>query len=94
MKIYWSWKSFPEWGELPENERKMIWKKCFTKTLRYWQTWVAFFGCIFCIALGIVLSHCWHGFISSIIGGTIGGAIGGFILGQVITTIGRPHIRE
>jgi hypothetical protein len=95
MSIYWSWKSLPEWRELPENERKIIWKKCYSKTLKHWQTWVAFFGCIAYVWLGrFLVIKIWTSFIGELIGAALGGAIGGFILGQVIVAMGRRHIRD
>jgi len=95
MSTYWSWKSLPEWGELPENERKIIWKKCLSKTYKHWQYWVAFFGCIACGWLGsFLVIKIWTSFIAVLIGAALGGSFGGFILGQVIVAMGRRHIRD
>jgi hypothetical protein len=39
MNIYWSYNSFPELRDMPEEKRKEIWKACHRKIFCHWQTW-------------------------------------------------------
>lgn len=91
MRIYWSLKSIPELAEVPKKDRKKIWRRCFLKALRNWQTLVAGAALGLCAALGNILGEI-LGY--PCIGGAIGGAAGGLICSQVAIKRARPYIRE
>jgi len=91
MKIYWSLKSVPELSGMSKKERKVIWRRCYLKTFRNWQTWVAFIACVVCAGIGNV----WGQILGAeIISTAIGGGIGGLILGLVTAEMESRNIRE
>ncbi len=96
MKIYWLLKSIPELAEMPKKERKAIWRRCYWKVFRHWQTCLALIVCGACAGLGVILGQMWVGnyIVGAAVGGAVGGGIGGFIFAQVATAMARHYIRE
>jgi hypothetical protein len=91
MKIYWTIKSIPELSNLPDEERKTIWRRCWAKASR--KTWIelcilsVFVG--FCMALGIRIWGHWVGIFIT----TIAGFVLGFIWVQLVIRKTIPYIR-
>ena len=91
MKIYWSLKSVPELAGMSKKERKVIWRRCYLKTFRNWQTWLAIVACLVFAGIGNI----WGRILGSeIIGTGIGGGIGGLIFGLVTAEMEGRNIRE
>ncbi len=40
MKIYWSIADIPELKKLPPSKRSEVWKACYLKSFKHWQSWV------------------------------------------------------
>ena len=51
MKIYWTFKSVPEVVGLSKGERKRLWRNCYPKAYRHWQTWVTSIAMVIFFAL-------------------------------------------
>ncbi len=102
MKIYWTLKSIPELAEMSKKDRKKVWRRCYWKVFRHWQTWFALATCGVCTALGVALGRfCGEltgnfirELIAATVGGAVGGGIGGSVFAQVAIAMGRRHIRE
>jgi len=95
MRIYWSLNSVPELAALPKMERKRVWRTCYHRTFRHWQTWLALLFCGLCGGAGVQIGKFIFedGWMMLVCAGICGG-IGGFIFGQVATQIAIPYIRQ
>jgi len=95
MKIFWSFKSIPELAEMPKSEAKKIWLRCYLKSYRSWQAWLALIICGACAAFGYIIGYTISDtYIVGPIGAGIGGAIGGLIGGHIHTRRMRQYICE
>lgn len=95
MRLYWTINSIPELRSLPKRERKQVWRRCYNKILRHWQTWVALALCGICSGAGGALGRL--AFVDSyliLVCIAAGGGIGGFIFSQVAIHVAIPYIRE
>ena len=52
MSIHFTVRSIPELASLPAAKRDEVWQRCQPKAWRHWQTWIAFFVFIGCLAAG------------------------------------------
>lgn len=91
LKIYWSLKSVPGLSQMSKKDRKVIWRRCYLKSFRNWQTWVAVGACIACAGIGNILGQIWG---AETISTAIGAGIGGLILGLVTAEMESRNIRE
>lgn len=41
MHVYWTLKSYPELRDLEPSWRRRVWRSCYLRSFRYWQTWAA-----------------------------------------------------
>ena len=94
MKIYWSIKSIPELKEMPEEERKAIFRQCSAKVTHNWKTSILIGLCCLCAGFGIALGRKVGNIIGAMIAAVLGGAIIGFILLQVVIRKTLPYIRK
>jgi len=94
MEFYWTTKSISELSNLPDQERKAIWRLCWAKASRTWKTRVEVFvfwvALIFCIGFSVNTWGLWGG----IIVGIIAGAVIGIIYAQLVIRRTMPYIRE
>ncbi len=93
MKIYWTIKSIPELSNLPDEERRRIWRRCWAKASGNWKTWIEL--CALCSTLALFtwfFGRTW-GLLGGIIGGIIVGSVLGLIWAQVVIRKTIPHIR-
>ena len=44
MKIYWSFKSIPEFKGISKEERKIVWNMASVKSLKQWSTYIYIIG--------------------------------------------------
>ena len=86
MRLYWTLNSIPEYTQVPEPERKRLWRDSYRRIWGHWQTWLALIVCGACAGIG---SHFGH-----ILGAMAGGGIGGFVLGQVTTHLTLGYFRQ
>jgi hypothetical protein len=93
MKIYWTKKSIPELSQLPDEERKAIWRRCCAKATGNWKTWIVLFVlCATFIDCTGFFARTW-GLWGAVIGGIIVGSVSGLIWAQVVIRKTIPHIR-
>ena len=52
MHIYLTSRSLPELAALPDTKREQVWQRCHPKAWRHWQTWLALFVSLVCLAAG------------------------------------------
>ena len=52
MQIYWTHKSIPELRDLKPRQRRKVWRACWLRPYRHWQTWVAFVGQFLVVLVG------------------------------------------
>ena len=93
MKIYWTIKSIPELSQLPDEERKAIWRRCCARATGNWKTWIEF------LVLCTTFFYCtgffartW-GLWGAVSGSIIVGSVAGVIWVQVVIRKTIPHIR-
>jgi hypothetical protein len=99
--LYWNWREVPEVAGLSEPEKMRLWRKCYPRIYRHWQTWAAEVVCLAialtCLCYGQILLHPF-GHRVSLLGGTLFGCFGAAI-GVPITTLVwiamiRPYFRR
>ena len=91
LKIYWSLKSVPGLSQMSKKNRKVVWRRCYLKSFRNWQTWVAVAACIACAGIGDVLGRMLG---AETISTAIGGGFGGLIFGLVTAEMESRNIRK
>ena len=84
-------------AELTDKQRKMIWRKCWSKASRNWQTWVELVALV--AILSTLMMFCGflleiYGLWASVICVVIGGSIGGFIWAQLAIKKALPYIHQ
>src|SRR5438552_3139215 len=52
MQIYWTPKSLPELRDLEASLRRKVWRACWLRSFRHWQTWAAFVSQFVLILVG------------------------------------------
>ena len=87
MKIYWSSASIPELANLPKDERRRLWRRCYWRALKgSWSPWAGLITIAAFSSWGSLLQESW--------GRIIGSALGIFIYFQVMMEAVRPYVRE
>ena len=95
MRVYWTLGSVPELGSLPKLERSHVWRSCYRKAFRHWQTWLALALFGICGVGGGAVAELvfndsdWIFFICV----AVGSYIGACIFGQIAIRMAIPHIR-
>ena len=96
MKLYWSLKSIPELADLPNKQRKEIWKSCRLKCLMTWPFWGSTITIIvFWLVILTKLGYFYRDrHLIGLIWGAVISAIVVFIMWQVEIALVKPYIRK